>query len=158
MREDSRQKVNIREFKSSINPIVHDSTVSREAVSPVKAFINHKKMGSQIEFGASFNTAKKPTLEGLGGTGNEAKLEESKFMAVSPQKMNSKKVRDMVGNCPIDHDSSTKHKIISEKRQRAIEGCFGSTLMRGSLTGATRSQQQPERNDKPQAKPIEDIR
>ena len=68
------------------------------------------------------------------------------------------KIKDMVGNCPIQHDSRPNNFVIPQNRQMSINGCFGSSGMKDSLTGANRSQQKVIGSDKPNNRPIDDIR
>ena len=74
------------------------------------------------------------------------------------KKVSSQKAKDLSGNCPIYHDASTQHRIYPQQRQKAIEGCYGSSLMSSALTGSNRSQQIPPKSDKPNSKPMDDIK
>ena len=72
----------------------------------------------------------------------------------SSKKTCEAKLRELVGNAPIAHDSTPNNFAIPESRRIALNACFGSTGMKDSMTGANRKQIRNDENDKPQNKPI----
>ena len=73
-------------------------------------------------------------------------------------KMSERKIKDLGGNCPINHEARITHTEVPANRQRAISGCFGSSNMQHSLTGANRSQIKNPGNEKPQSRKMTEIR
>ena len=123
----------------------HNSASIRDVASPQKYFANKKKMGSQVKISSDFtepspldSSAVKRKAAQMGiFSENEAKLPPS------AKKSNSKKARDMVGNCPINHDIKVSNFSLDPRRQTALACIFGSEGMADSMTGANRSQQKP---------------
>lgn len=47
--------------------------------------------------------------------------------------MTGTKTKELMGNCPIDHSSDTRHFQVNDTRQQSINGCFGSSGMSDSM-------------------------
>lgn len=148
-------------FKSSINPIGNDASGRVARPSPQKMLSNKKKMGSQISLA--------PMEEEKSYMDNDTKLaskasnhgtfsEKDTKVAANTKKGNDAKTRALVGNCPMNHESNISNVDIPEKRQSSIAGCFGSSGMAASLTGASRAQQRMPKSDKPNNVKYDDVK
>ena len=145
----------MKEFQSNINPAAHNDRFERKISSPVKYAAVQKKNGSSIKFDGGDDTKhmfENPAVNKRGGGGTFS-AQEAMGMP-SNKKTCDAKMRELVGNCPIKFDQTPNNIPISEKRQMALNACFGSTGMKDSMTGANRRQIRNDANDKPQNKPI----
>ena len=68
------------------------------------------------------------------------------------------KVRALVGNAPLKHDTTNRMINIPASRANALTACFGSSGMSESLFGANKRQIRNPPSDKPCDRSIGDIR
>ena len=106
---------------------------------------NQKKMGSQISIANTPDQKKSFVDASDGKASRKASLhgrmtQQESAAPNNSRKADPRKVRDMLGSCPIQHDGQPNNIAIPAKRQRAIQGCFGSNNMKKTLTGANKMQ------------------
>ena len=79
-----------------------------------------------------------------------ARFSDKEALAPNCQKKTcDAKLRELVGNAPLSHDTTNKMVNIPQSRAMALNACFGSSGMTDSLTGANRKQIRNPQSDKP---------